>query len=227
MNSIVPVFLNEVHCFFNNDKTTYFTYIILVIVWSILISTNIMHSEIDSQNILWLIFFSVIVSGNFSIQTFVSERVSGSLEILLTSGFSRATIVNGKIVFIMTMSVFLGILCYTIGFIFSIAANEALFKFIELRYRYHLLNLLIYSAACFMNVACGAWFSCQVKNPRLLHFLTLFIVAIIVVLHKLLEYIFGIPFLSLFYALLILGAIFYVLTIKAFHSEKVVTPVVY
>ena len=100
--------------FAKSDRGIFLVYSILVLAWSILLSSNI-NLLLAGAGYLWLIFFSVIVSGNFSNTTFSAERISGSLEILLTSGIARNAILIGKIAFVIIMSIIMGFLCYVLA----------------------------------------------------------------------------------------------------------------
>ncbi len=210
--------------FAKSDRGIFFVYGILVLAWSFLLSTNI-TMLLTGAEYLWLVFFSVIVSGNFSNTTFVAERMNGSLEILLTSGVTRNAILSGKIAFVIIMSTVLGLVCYVLALALYVVQGESL----------HLIysitpigkEIILYITACFMNAACGAWLSVRINNPRLLHFINLFVLGIIVILHAVLSAVFTFTLWSLIIALVVCGVLFYVFAIRDFKSERVIQPVVY
>jgi len=224
MKDIALIIKNEWTCFVKSEKGIFVIYGVLVLAWSFLLSHN--AGAVSSETgYLWLVFFSVIVSGNFANTTFVSERMSGSLEILLTSGISRSAILSGKILFVMGMSGFMGVVCFgtASGFgglqgkeITGLAGAPAAAK-----------ELMLYCAACFMNASCGAWLSVRITNPRLLHFINLFVLGVIVILHSVLSYFIALTLWSLVFALVVLGAVFYFRAQRDFRTERVIQPVVY
>ena len=88
MNQCLLVLRKEWLNFVCSDRSVFFIYLFLVAGWGMLLATMDHGGSIGSP--LWLVFFSVIIAANFSTTVFVSERMSGSLEILLTSGLSRS-----------------------------------------------------------------------------------------------------------------------------------------
>jgi ABC-type transport system involved in multi-copper enzyme maturation permease subunit len=80
--------------FISGDRSVFIIYLILVAGWGVLLATA--HDSGTTAAPLWIVFFSVIVAVNFSSTVFVLERMSGSLEILLTCGISRSAILYGK-----------------------------------------------------------------------------------------------------------------------------------
>ena len=210
--------------FSKSDRGIFFVYGILVLAWSFLLSTNI-TMLLTGTEYLWLVFFSVIVSGNFSNSTFVAERMNGSLEILLTSGVARNAILSGKIAFVIIMSTVLGLVCYMLALVLYVVQGESL----------HLIysitpigkEIILYTIACFMNATCGAWLSVRINNPRLLHFINLFVLGLVVILHAVLSAVFTFTLWSLIIALAVCGVLFYVFAVRDFGSERVIQPVVY
>ncbi len=210
--------------FAKSDRGVFLVYGVLVLAWSVLLSSNI-ETLLAGAGYLWLIFFSVIVSGNFSNTTFSAERISGSLEILLTSGVSRTAILLGKIAFVIAMSIVLGFICYVL------AVGIYLFKGEKIDLILNIIPagrmMILYSTACFMNGACGAWLAVRVNNPRLLHFVNLFVLVLIVAVHAFLSTFFSLSIWSLFVALAFMGGLFMLLAVRDFKSDRVLQPVVY
>ncbi len=224
MKQILLIISKEWVGFIKSDKWIFLIYGILICAWGFLISNN-MHSLSSKTGALWLAFFSVIISGNFSNTAFVAERMSGALEILLTSGLSRKSIVLGKIFFIVIMSTIMGTLCYFIALGVRTAKGDSFQVLIRLIPLWKII--LLYASACFLNATCGAWLSVRVKSPRLLPFVNLMVLGIIVVSHELLSYKIGLSLWSLSMVMTFVGLIFYLFALRDFNSERVLQPLVY
>lgn len=216
MKSLNSIISKEWNNFIGSDRGIFIVYGILVFSWSFL---PLSHS-IETDSIWWL-FFSVIVSGNFANTVFVSERLNGSMEILLTSGFSRDAVLFGKILFIILLSGILGMLCFCFSLIWLLLARQ-LHSFL----RYDIaFNVALYGGGTIMNAACGAWMSIRLPNPRLIPFVNIMIVGIIVAVFYTLKYANVAPRWSLLYLLLSMSVVFLLLAKRDFHSEKIVQPI--
>ena len=224
MKHILLIFVKEWKGFIKSDKWIFVIYAILICAWGYLISNN-MYSLSSKTGALWLAFFSVIISGNFSSTTFVAERMNGSLEILLTSGISRQSILSGKITFIVVMSTVMGILCYCFALGVRTAKGESLQVLLRIIPVWQVI--VLYSAACFLNSACGAWLSVRINSPRLLPFVNLIVLGIIVVVHELLSYKISLTLWSLAAVLVLVGGLFYLLALRDFRGEGVIQPLIY
>lgn len=224
MKEIWLVTRKEWKGFAKSDGWIFIIYGILVIAWGLLLSNNI-GILTSGTGYLWLAFFSVIISGNFTNMAFVAERMSGSLEILLTSGVSRKSILNGKILFIIIVSMGMGFLCYLVALGINGVKGENVVFLIKVSPIGE--ELILYFSACFMNAACGAWFSVRINNPRILPFINLFILVIIVVIHGIVSEMYALTPWSLIIALGFVGILFYYFACRDFKSERVIQPVVY
>lgn len=220
MRDMFLVLRKEWKAFTKSESGIFFIYGILIFAWSFLISSEF-NSISTGDGYLWLVFFSVIISGNFSNSVFVSERMSGSLEILLTSGISRRSILYGKSAFVMIMSVCMGFLCYCIAFLINIYLRESYVIFNPT------LPVCIYISACFMNTSCGAWLSVRLTNPRLVHFANLFMLAFVIVLHRVLSLYVALSDWSLTAVLFAMGFLLMILAYRNYKSERIIQPVVY
>lgn len=224
MKDIWLIIRKEWAGFAKSDRGIFVIYGILVLAWSFLLSSN-MNMLASGAGYLWLVFFSVIVSGNFSNTTFVSERMNGSLEILLTSGISRQSILSGKISFVIIMSTVMGFLCYIIALALNSFRGDSIY--ITLSVIPVWKEMVLYIAACFMNAACGAWLSVRITNPRLLHFVNLFVLGLIVIIHAVLSAFISLSLWYLAVILVFMGAIFCIFAFRDYRSERVIQPVVY
>lgn len=224
MKDIRLIVRKEWRGFAKSDRWIFVIYGILILAWSLLLSKN-MGILSSGAGYLWLAFFSVIISGNFSNTVFVAERMSGSLEILLTSGVSRQSILNGKILFIIIVSTVMGALCYFVALGLNVLKGEnvsVLIKIIPIGE-----ELILYISACFMNAACGAWLSVRISNPRILPFVNLFVLLVIIIIHGVLSEIYSFTLWSLIIVIAITGVLFYLFAYRDFKSERVIQPIVY
>jgi hypothetical protein len=224
MRDTVLLIGREFAGFVKSDRWILVTYGILVLAWGFLLAAN-GGTAASGAGYLWLAFFSVIVSGNFANTTLVAERISGSLEIVLTSGVSRNGFLTGKIAFILIMSVIMGVLCYACAAVVGLVQGEPdgiLFRDAALGE-----VVLLYTAACFTNAGCSAWLSVRITSPRLLPFVNLFVLALIVVAHTVLSAFYALSVGSLILALFVTGALFTVLAYREYAGERIIQPVVY
>jgi ABC-type transport system involved in multi-copper enzyme maturation permease subunit len=196
--------------FKGSERGVFLIYCLLVLLWSVFP----LNSELGSGPMWWL-FFSVIISGTFSNSVFVSERLNGTMEIMLTSGFSRDTVFFGKIAFVLMMTIISGALCSALSMVWlSLAGQEAL----SLKTA---RDAFFFCAGSLMNVTFGAWMSLRLQSPRIIPFMTLMLMAVIVA-----------AFYALSSRLWVLGGIlitsgwvFGMFARKEFHGEKVIQPI--
>ena len=216
MRGIKSIFVKEWKCFTGSDRGLFLFYSVLIISWSLFLAFREKPSEVGGP--WWLIFFSVVVTANFSSTVFISERINGALEILITSGFSRKTILIGKMVFILCMSVVMGIACLGLGTVFRNSfngGNEVL----------SLMDFFAFIGAAFYNTAGAAFLSVRMSNPRLLHIANMLVLTVLVILYSVLSFYQHMPPYALVVALFVIGAFFTWLAIREFESERVLRPV--
>jgi len=218
MNAILSIFKKEWHCFKGSEKGVFIVYSILLFVWSFFPLNNV--STVAMSGSLWWLFFSVIISGNFASTVFVAERLSGSMEILLTSGYSRNAVLFGKMLFVMTLSIVIGILCLGLSFVWIMVSGHSQIAFGQAIF----FAALVYSAGTFMNAASGAWLSVVLSSPRLLPFINVLVVGMICAIYSALHIFCGFAEWQLGLLLIIAGFVFLQLAKKEFNSEKIVAP---
>ncbi len=217
MKGIFVILTKEWRCFVSSSRGNFLIYVILIVSWSIMLFSS-GHTPIQTGP-LWLIFFSVVISANFSNTVFIAERVNGILEILLTSGLSRGHILYGKMIFVGAMSVIIGIIC---------AAISTLWKFLFYHDAAGLLSadmFILYVTSVFMNTASSAYLSVRMKNPRLLHFSNLLLLAFIMGMYSAASYFFEIPSYTLAVVFIIIGAAATAGACRLYESEKIIQPV--
>ncbi|NLE00348.1 MAG: ABC transporter permease subunit [Fibrobacter sp.] len=206
-------------CFRGSDRGVFILYLILLLSWSFLIA-NGTDSPVNT-GALWFIFFSVVITANFSNTVFISERVSGSLEILITSGFSRGGILFGKMIFVLLMSLAIGAACIGLGALWHSLIPEFYNRASGLG------DFLVFATSSFMNIACSAFLSVRMSNPRLLHFANLFLLGLIIGAHSVLTQYFFLPDFVLPVILIFTGSIFTWLAYREFQGEKILQPVIF
>jgi ABC-2 family transporter protein len=217
MGGFRVVFAKELQCFAGSDRGMFILYSIIVVVWSALLATR--SSDSFDSGPLWLVFFSVVITANFSNSIFVSERTNGSLEILITSGLSRNAVLYGKLCFIIIMSVLFGAVCIVLSRIF----DKYLFYYsmpptdIE--------SFLLYTSSTFLNVALSAYFSIKLTNQRMLHFVNMFILGLFVGAYMALAQYITVSVYYLVGVMFIAGAGICWRAQRLYHSEKIIQSV--
>ncbi len=221
MSQCLLVLRKEWLNFVCSDKSVFFIYLFLIVGWGMLLATMNRGGAIGSP--LWLVFFSVIIAANFSGTVFVSERMSGSLEILLTSGLSRGAILWGKMVFVIVMTLAVGAAC--------ILAASVLQRFIapsdvprESYFQWTFLAL--YAGATFLNTAGSACFSVWLPNPRLLHFVNIALVGCIMAGYIAISLSRPVSLFLVAVVMIAAGGLFAWLAGRAFESERIIRPVI-
>jgi hypothetical protein len=216
MKKIKAIFIKESGNFVGSERGVFLIYAILVLLWSFLP----LNKGIGAGSIWWL-FFSVVVSGNFSNSVFVAERLNGSMEILLTSGFPRDSVFFGKITFVLIMSIGIGIICFSLSMVWL--EISGLGKMSTLSDILH--KAFLFCSGALMNVTFGAWMSFRLQSPRIIPFLTIVVMVLMVAGYYYVSFLFGAPEWVLGVIMTIAAIIFGTLAKKEFHGEKVVQPI--
>ncbi|KMQ53016.1 hypothetical protein CHISP_0237 [Chitinispirillum alkaliphilum] len=207
----------EFKSFAGSDRGVFAVYAILIVVWSFLLASG--DSSLSGGPFLF-IFFSAIITANFSNTVFISERMNGSLEILITSGLSRNSVLFGKLLFTVVMTTLIGLACAALSLLWSTLLID--YHFLSFRFS----DLLLYTSATVLNAAGSAYFSVRLSSPRLLHFVNLFILGIIITLYSIISYFYS-PGVWLLLLLLLLPALWFVLLAqKQFAGERIIQPVI-
>jgi ABC-type Na+ efflux pump permease subunit len=220
MKDMFAILEKEWRTFTGSEKGVFIVYAILILTWSFLPLYNNLGSFALGGTVWWL-FFSVIISGNFAQTVFVTERMSGSMEILLTSGFSRDGVLFGKILFVMVMSIAIGGLCIGLSLAWIVLEGHVALLFGQSL----LYAALLYVAGTFMNASAGAWMSIRLSSPRLIPFVTILLVGLVCGLYYALVRAFPFPEWLLSALLFCAGCVFLALARKDFNGEKIIAPV--
>jgi ABC-type Na+ efflux pump permease subunit len=221
MSQCLLVLRKEWLNFVCSDKSVFFIYLFLIAGWGMLLATMNRGGSLGSP--LWLVFFSVIIAANFSGTVFVSERMSGSLEILLTSGLSRGAILGGKMTFVIVMTFAIGMACIlTASVVQHFMAPPDVDRVVYFQWTY----LALYAGATFLNTASSACFSVWLPNPRLLHFVNIALVGCIMAGYVAVSLTQPLPLFLVAFVMTFVGILFAWLARRAFESERIIKPVI-
>ncbi len=219
MSGLKTVIYKEWKCFIGSDRGVFILYAVLVLSWSFFLVGGSDSSLRTGP--LWLVFFSVVVAANFSNTVFISERISGALEILITSGLSRSSILFGKMSFVMGMSLVIGSGCMGLSCIWQYLMYDN--EMIILKP----VDFMTYAASAFVNTAGSAFLSVRMPNPRLLHLANLFLTGCIITLYTILSLNYPVPDFCLPLFLTLAGLVNSILAKNEFNSERILQPVVF
>lgn len=218
MDKIGTILKKEWACFTGSEKGVFVVYAVLVCVWSFLPRYNAVNGS-GLMSAIWWMSLSVIVSSSFASSVFVAERISGSMEILLTCGFSRNTVVLGKTAFVVLVSAGLGAVCTLLSLAWPVGSLQPFLV------RSLLSGMLLYAGGAFMGAAAGAWMSIHYSSPRIMPFANLFLVVLVCSLYYGAAQFVSLPEWVLFLLTVAAGSAFLWRAIKDFHGEKVIAPV--
>ena len=222
MTGLKTVIRKEMKCFFGSDKSTFLVYAIITIIWSFALAFSL-----SADRHFWLVFFSVIVAANFSSVVFISERVSGTLEVFITSGISRDAVLFGKMIFVIAMTAAVGAVCATLAAVWS----ATLYLGPDAALSLNAGHAFLYLSVTFFNAAASAYLSVRMPNPRFLHFANLFMAGAIAVLYSFTAAAFNLSLqlsgalASLFF--LFAGVVFTFLARREFSGERIIRPIIF
>jgi ABC-type Na+ efflux pump permease subunit len=219
MKKLNAIISKEWKTFLGSERGVFAVYGVLILSWSFLpLYKGLAGTGIED---IWWLFFSVVISGTFSNTVFVSERLGGSMEILLTSGFTRNAVLFGKTVFIIGMSIAIGGICLAFSRLWLFLSEQG-GSGLDRAFFY---GAGLYCAGTCMNAACGAWMSVRLQSPRLIPIVTILVMSLIVAGFSVLLYFVNVPQWLFPVILLSAAFVFYVLAKKGFNGEKIVQPI--
>lgn len=222
MNGLMTVLYKEWKAFLGSERGMFVFYGILILLWSLKLATN-ENTGIQSE-MLWIVFFSVIITANFSNTVFISERVNGALEIFMTCGLGRNKILGGKLIFINFMTIAIGLLCAIGATVLKIIINPDYtsgLTFLKLSEFY------LFGTVSLMSSTSAAYFSVRLPNPRFLHFVNLLLAGVFVSAYTVVVQFISIPIFALTTVYLLAGIVFLVLAIREYGSERILQPVIF
>jgi len=222
MSEIVLVFRQELLAFLKSGKSSLLLLAFTTLAWGGFI-TNKIESIDEPSSYLWVLFFSLVAGAGLSTSVFVRERVSATLEVLLTSGLERNSILLGKLLFTTAMTLLVGVGAFSISFLVrSLLYHDSLQLFDEIG-----VVLVLYSSSAILVSHSSALLSMTLSNPRLVQFVNFTLLTIISVL-------FGVfspqgrgSLFVLSAGLLLLSILLFFLTKRAFRNEKIIQPLIY
>jgi ABC-type Na+ efflux pump permease subunit len=203
--------------FLGNDRGMYLLYAAIVLLWSFLF----VSAEADGgagSLVLWLLPFSVVVASNFMQAAFVAERISGSIEVLLTCGLSRAEIMLGKMLFVALMTSVMGYVCIGLSSLWAVLARVG---GMPLRWSVRGADLALFASAACLNAALGALLSICLPNPRMMHFINFMVVGVVMSVFYWLQPTLGGPHLPLVALLLVLSVLAGLLALRGAQGERI------
>jgi hypothetical protein len=223
MTGIGMILSKEWRSTLGSEKGVFFVYAIMVFTWSFLfISTG--SGGTPEVYTVWLLTFAIVLTSVFAQNVYVAERVSGSLEILLTSGPSRGAILVGKTVFVVAMTSIMGFLCIGLSLVWAAILPWHIVPGTELAGA-RPFSFVIFADGAFMSAACAAWLSVALPSPRVLAFLNLLFGVFVVGLYYLVRAFLPIPSWCLALIVLAAGGVFMRLAWREFEGEKIIRPV--
>ncbi|MDR0330798.1 MAG: ABC transporter permease subunit [Chitinispirillales bacterium] len=214
MTGLAAILQKELKNLVNSDKGTFAVYAVISVVWS--------FSLLFDGGGIWLVFFSVIIAANFSATVFISERVSGTLEVLITSGVSRDAVLFGKMFFVIAMTSAMGAVCAALAFLWRVLLPDA-----GAARPLGLADAALYLGATVLNAAASAYLSARMGNPRFLHFVNLFMTGAAVAVYGAISSNTAAHPLILAAAFLLMGLAFAVLARREFAGERIIRPVIF
>ena len=203
--------------FAGSEKGVFLTYAMLVSAWSIMLATRSFVTDGASAGV-WLLFFSVVVSAHFSNTVFISERLSGALEVVLCSGFSRGGLLGAKVFFCVAVSSILGGGCIALSFLWRLLQGASPGAFVGGA------DICMFVAAVFFNVVLAAWLTIRLASPRLIHFASIAALAFIWSVYYTLSAFVPLSLWHFTAALTVIASGLYLLVKKEFHGEKIIAP---
>jgi hypothetical protein len=219
MTGLLTVIRKELKCF-AADKGQFFLYAVMSAVWGLALFIDGVGGDASDAR-FWSVFLAVVVAAGFSGTVFISERVSGTLEVLMTSGVSRDAVFFGKLFFVVVMSMVIGLLCAVLAPAWGVAFGSGA------SLRLGASDAALYVSAACLNAAASAWLSVRMGNPRFLHFINLFMTAGLAALYGAASAVFSAPWPVLAAAFLLAGALFAFLARREFAGERVTRPVIF
>jgi ABC-type Na+ efflux pump permease subunit len=219
MTGLPTVVRKELKCF-GGDKGQFFVYALMSALWGLALSID--GSSGGGAGARFLsVFFAVIVAAGFTGTIFISERVTGTLEVLFTSGVSRDAVFFGKMLFAVGMSMAVGLLCAAFALLWGVTLDAGA------PWRPGVSDAALYISTAYLNAAASACFSVRMGNPRFLHFINLFMTAALLSVYSAASTLLAVSWPMLAGGFLSVGVLFTFLARREFAGERVTRPVIF
>ncbi len=222
MSELFLIYKQELLSFLKSGKSSLLLLAFTTLAWGGFI-TNKIETIDDPSSYLWVLFFSLVAGAGLTTSVFVRERVSATLEVLLHSGLERNSILLGKLLFTTSMTLLVGVGAFSISFIVrSILYKDSGQLFDEIG-----VVISLYSASTILVSNSSALLSMVLSNPRLVQFVNFSLLTVVSVLFGLFSPQGRISLWILSFSLIILSAILFFFTKRAFRNEKIIQPLIY
>jgi|GEM_PF-546675 len=224
MTGLSAILQKELKNFAGSGPGIFIMYAAISVLWSFML----VPSTFSVAGFLWLAFFSVIVTANFSGTVFISDRVNGTLEILITSGVSRSAVLFGKMLFVVAMASAIGLLCVLLSIAWAFALPDIYGLDNGGAQTAGALGLYAFYAALYLsatlfNAAASAYLSIRMSNPRFLHFIILFMTGALLAACTALN----MQQTAIVLTFLLAGTIFTYLARREFAGERIIRPIIF
>ena len=225
MTGLATILRKEFKNFASSGVGAFALYAVISILWS--------YTLLNGAGWVWLVFLAVMAAANFSATVFISERISGTLEVLITSGVSRDAVLFGKMLFVIAMTLAMGAACAALAHLWPLLLPEDT----DATPLLGLTDAALYLGATVLNAAAGAYLTARMGNPRFLHFVNFLITAGLVVAYDALFWsltetrpLFVALKVHPFFlaaAFLAIGLAFALLARREFAGERIIRPVIF
>ena len=167
------LFRHELKVFFHSGKSSLLFVLLTVISWGAMMGGHPLDT-IESTTLVWVLFFSLVSSAGITTSVFIRERLTGVLEVLLTSGLSRRRIVLEKLLFSYGVVLVMGLLTFVVAIGVSGVLYDKLYS----------LNVVIqyfvaYSGGALVLVSSSAWFALLLSNPRVAYLFNFLLISVL------------------------------------------------
>ncbi len=222
MNEIGLIYRQELKAFLKSGKSSILLVFFTVFVWGSIISDKV--DSINSwDSILWVMFFALVAGAALCTTTFIRERLSSTLEVLILSGVERTSILYGKLLFTTTTTLFIGMTAFFVAFVIRVIfLRDAFLLFSEVGTAF-----LLFGAASLLVSSSTAFLSMALSNPRLVQFINITLLSVLSVAYTALSQYFGDSILIFSSVLILLSFLFSRLALRMFRSEKILQPLIY
>lgn len=200
---------------------------IALLIFTALLWSNYVSSQVDSiediGSFLWVISFAFVMTAGISYSVFIRERTNGALEILLTSGIEKLSIIQGKILFATIVSSLMGVTSFLFAFFLKfVVFREEFYDWSELTD-----ILFMYVGSAVFITSLSAFYSLLLKTPRLIQFLNFLTIGILSSIYMAFNILLEAPLWWFALALIVLSTILNKISSRLFLREQVIEQVVF
>lgn len=222
MKNLFSIFLHEGKAYFKAGFSSFVFVMIIAISWAV--SFSLQYLDVDNiEFVAYPIFLAMALSTDITTTTFVRDRLSGNLEILLVSGISIMELIISKTLLVLTVTLLLGTVSFVLADILSYLLGVGLYQngklFVSLFSIYISTVLLLSSTTAYLTL--------NLKNPRVSSIVNIIILSVIVFIYSIGNSISDISIFVLSLFEIIMSFTIFIITIKTFKVEKVIGTLTY